>query len=98
MKEYLNNEENKKDTISITHKYNNIVNIFYGVNNQIRFIVSEIKIENQLKTVITVINEMKNKNGNNNKKILIQFEQLNGPQIQFISNFTIKHSREDSYK
>lgn len=92
MKEYLNNEENKKDTISITHKYNNIVNIFYGVNNEIRFIVSEIKIENQLKTVI---DEMKNKNGNNNKKILIQFEQLNGPQIQFISNFTIKHSRGD---
>ena len=97
LKEYINDEENKKYKISIIYSFNNIANIFYGVNNEMRFMVSEIKTENQLKTLI---DEMKNKNDNNfdkNNNILIQFEQLNSNKIQFISNFIIKYLKEDNY-
>ena len=97
LKEYIKDEENKKYKISIIYSFNNIANIFYGVNNEMRFMVSEIKTENQLKTLI---DEMKNKNDNNfekNNNILIQFEQLNSNKIQFISNFIIKYLRKDNY-
>ena len=58
--------------------------------------VSEIKNPNHL---INIIDEIKNKNANeNNKYILIHFEQVNSNKIQFISNFIIKNLNEDKYK
>ena len=94
LKEYINDEENKKYKISIIYTFNNIANIFYGVNNEMRFMVSEIKTENQL---LTEIDEIKKKNENNSEKnynIVIQFEQLNSNKIQFISNFIMKYMKE----
>ena len=98
LKEYINDEENKKYKISIIYSFNNIANIIYGINNEMSFMVSEIKSENQLKNII---NEIKNKNENNKYEksynILIHFEQFNSNKIQFISNFIIKNFKYDKY-
>ena len=97
LKDFIDDEDNRKK-ISIIYTFNNIANIFDGVNNEMRFMISEIKTENHLKTVI---DEMKNRNENNNlnknNNILIQFEQFNSNKIQFISNFIIKNLGDDNY-
>ena len=96
--EYINDEENKKYKISIIYTFNNIANMINGIDNEMRFMVSEIKTEKQLKNTI---DEMKNKNENNymekNYSIFMHFEQVNSNKIQFISNFIIQNFMEDNY-
>ena len=41
LKEYINDEKNKGYKISIIYAFNNIVNIIYVINNEMRFIISE---------------------------------------------------------
>lgn len=59
--------------------------------------VSEIRSEDGLKTIIE---EIKNKNENNYKKeynIYIDFEQSNSKNIKFISNFILNNFKKDKY-
>ena len=98
LKEYINDEENKRYKISIIYTFNNIANIINGINHEMSFIVSEIKTENQLKNKI---NELKLRNENNKyeKKynIFMHFEQIDTNKIQYISNFIISNFKENKY-
>ena len=98
LKEYINDEENKKYKISIIYSFNNIANIINGIKNEMRFMISEIKTENQLNNII---NEIISKNEKNkyekNYNIVIDFEQFNSNKIQFISNFILRNFKNDQY-
>ena len=98
LKEYIADEENKKKKISIIYTFSNISNIINDINNEMRFMVSSIKTENQLKNII---DEIKNKNESNSEKnnnnIFIHFEQMNSKKIQFISSFIFNRLKSDSY-
>ena len=98
LNEYINDEENKKYKISIIYAFNNLANVINDINKDMRFMVSEIKTEYQLKNKI---DEIKNRNENNryekNYNIVIHFEQFNSNKIQFISNFIINNYKDDNY-
>ena len=95
-KEYISDDENKCFKISIMYTFSSLSSVIRGSNNEMSFMISEIKNENQL---INRINEIKNKNENNEKdnNIIIHFEHANSNKIQFISNFIIKNFKEDKY-
>ena len=97
-KQYINDENYKNYRISIIYTFSNLANTIDGSNNEMSFMVSEIKNEKQLEITI---NELKNKNENNkiekDYNILIHFEQLNSNKIQFISNFINKNYKQDKY-
>lgn len=78
------------------YTFSSLSSVIRGSNNEMSFMISEIKNENQL---INRINEIKNKNENNEKEnnIIIHFEHANSNKIQFISNFIIKNFKEDKY-
>ena len=94
--EYISDEENKCYKISIIYTFSSLSTVINGSNNEMSFIVSEIKNEDQL---INKIDEMKNKNENQEKSnnIIVHFEHTNSNKIQFISNFIIKNFKEDKY-
>ena len=93
--EYISDEDNINYKISIIYTFTSLSNVIIGSNNEMSFMVSEIKNENHL---INIIDEIKNKNANEkNKYILIHFEHVNSNKIQFISNFIIKNLNEDKY-
>ena len=94
-KEYISDEDNINYKISIIYTFTSLSNVIFGSNNEMSFMVSEIKNENHL---LNIIDEIKNKNANEkNKYILIHFEHVNSNKIQFISNFIIKNLNEDKY-
>ena len=92
----ISDDENKCFKISIMYTFSSLSSVIRGSNNEMSFMISEIKNENQL---INRINEIKNKNENNEKEnnIIIHFEHANSNKIQFISNFIIKNFKEDKY-
>ena len=94
--EYISDYDNKSYKISIIYTFSSLSTVIHGSNNEMSFMISEIKNENQLKNRI---NEIKNKNENNEKadNIIIHFEHANSNKIQFMSNFIIKNFKEDKY-
>ena len=66
LEDYLNSDIKNKYKISFIYTFNSISNIIYGIDNEIKFMVSEIKTENNLKNTI---NEKKTKL--KNRKIII---------------------------
>ena len=97
-KNYITDEENKKFKISIIYTYNSIASRIDGINNKMKFIISEIKTEDQLRNKIE---EIKNINEANklekNYNIFIDFEQFNTKKIQFTSAFILKNLIKDKY-
>ena len=76
-KDYINGGKIKEFKISIIYTLTGIANIVDGLNKGMSFMISEIRSEDGLKTIIE---EIKNKNENNYKKeynIYIDFEQSN---------------------
>ena len=100
LKDYINNEENKKYKISIVYTFTTISNIVEGINKKMSFMISDIKSENEFKNII---NEIKNKNENNKFKqdkydyICIHVEQSNSKNIKFITNFILNNYKKDIY-
>ena len=78
----INNLNNYK--ISIIYTFSNIVNVISGYNNDMTFMISEIKSENQLKNRIDEMKTNEINEEQNNKIISIHFEQFNSDKIQFI--------------
>ena len=93
--EEMKKEENKNYKISIIYTFTSIANIVEGLDNEMSFMISRIKSENEFKSLI----EEKKKNNNNLQKkyIFIHFEQSNSKNIKFISNF-ILYNFKDDYK
>ena len=90
-KRYIINKEYNNYKISIIYTFSGLANTIDGANNDMSFMISQIRNENQLKIAI---DELKKKNENNkyekDYKIIIHFEQLNTNKIQFVSNFIFK--------
>ena len=82
--------------ISIIYTFSNIASVIDGSNNEMKFMISEIRSENQLKNRI---DEMKTNeiNEEKNKIIIIHFEQSNSNKIQFISDYIINYYKDDGY-
>lgn len=82
-KQYIKDKEYIKYKILIIFTFSGLSNIINGSNNEMSFIISEIKNENQFKITI---DELKKKEENNkytkDYKILIHLEQLNTNKIQ----------------
>jgi len=98
-KDYIKKEENKKYKISIIYTYTGIANIVEGLDTDMRIMISEINSENALKNAI---NEIIIKNENNKlkkdyNKICIHFDISNSRKIKYVSNFILKHFKEDKY-
>ena len=91
----INNLNNYK--ISIIYTFSNIVNVISGYNNDMTFMISEIKSENQLKNRIEEMKTNEINGEQNNKIISIQFEQFNSDKIQFISDFILTYCKDDGY-
>ena len=81
--------------ISIIYTFSNIVNTIKEINNEQEFMISEINKEENLKYKIDDI-KIKNK-GENNRFILIRFEDLNSNKIQFTADFINNYCKEDEY-
>ena len=62
------------------------------------FMISEIKSEKQLYNIINEIKTRNDTNRNENKNIVIHFDQFYSKQIQFVSNFILKNFKDDKYK
>ena len=97
-KDYISKEDKKKYKISIIYTFTSISSKVEGLNNDVSFIISEIKSEKgfQIK-----LDEIKNRNENNELKkedyICIHFEQYNSKKIKFISNLILKTPEEKKY-
>ena len=96
-KDYIN-EENRVYKISIIYTYTSITNRVDGLNEELTFMINEIKSEDGLKNKIEGI---KNKNENNKIKkeynICIKFERANSSKIKFLSNYILKNFEKDKY-
>ena len=95
--DYISDEENKKYKISIIYTFSSITSIINGANNEMKFMISEIKTENQLKNVIEKIKNQNKNKIDKNYNILIQFDVFNSNKIQYISNFINNYYNEDRY-
>ena len=97
-KDYINEEETKNYKISIIYTFTGVANVVEGLNKDMSFMVSVIRSEDGLKTLIE---EIKIKNENNKKKkdynICIHFERSNFERIKFISNFILNNFKDDKY-
>ena len=96
LKDYINEEENKKYKISIIYSFSK-ANIIDDIYNEMSIIFSEINSENLLKKRIDEIKIKNNKSINNYNIIIIHFELFNSKIIQFTSNFIIKNFKDDKY-
>ena len=88
--------ELKNYKISIIYTFSNITNIIEGYNDIDNFMISEIRTEEKLKTCI---DDIKNKNiGSNNEKIIIiRFQDFNSNKVQFIADYIKHYCKNDDY-
>ena len=99
LEKYLNDNENKNYKISVIYTFSNIFIDIKCFNNIMKFMISEIKSENELKYKIDeIINIIENDKISNQNNIIIQFEQINSNKIQFVSNFIDKYYKEGKYE
>ena len=98
-KTYINDIEAKinKSKISIIYTFSNITSVIDGYNSDMKFMISEIRSENQLKTRIDEMKTMEINKEQNKKIIIIHFEQFNSNKIQFISDYIINYYKNDEY-
>ena len=90
---YANDKDLTNYKISIIYTYSNVVNIIDGYNHD-EFMISAVSTEEKLKTQI---DDIKNKNDNNNRYILIKFEDYNSNKIQITSDYINNYCKDDEY-
>ena len=99
LEKYITDNANKNYKISIIYTFNSITNDIKGANNEMKFGISYIKSEDELKYMIDkIINLDENNKISKEHNIMIQFEQINVNKVQFIINFIDKYYREEKYE
>ena len=106
LKSYINELNEKNYKISIIYTFNNISSISEGINNKIKFSISEIKKENQLEKKIKeltyeyekLIRDNNDNNSKLSKYLYIYFDQFDSNKIQFVSEYIKKKFKSDDYK
>jgi hypothetical protein len=105
-KRFCNFEEYRKELLvwRKAQKNNYKISIIYTFNkigrdiHEKEFLISGIRTENQLKTRIDeFINNDKINEEQNDKIIVIDFEQYNSNKIQFVSDFIMNYCEKDGY-
>ena len=84
--------------ISIIYTFSDIAEIIYEYNNEMKFMISEIYSENQLKRTIDEMIKSEEDKIDKSKILIIQFQQSNSNKIQFISDYIINYCKDDGYK
>ena len=85
--DYLLNNENNNYKISVIYTFDNLVEIIKDNYDNIKFYVSDIKNENNLKNLVEeIIFKNENMKGINNYNVIINVDQNNLYKIQFIIN------------
>ena len=104
LKDYIQDLKESRRTninnykISIIYTFNNIATNIDSFNSNMKFMISEIRTENQLKIKIDEIkSQYENNEEESNKIILIQFEQYNSNKIQFTSAYIANYYDKDGY-
>ena len=101
LEEYIIDDKNKKYKISIIYTFSSISGIIEGINNQMKFFISEINTETELKNIIDEI-IYKNVNIPKSNKldinIIINFDYYNLHKIQYITYYIYKNLRKGKYE
>ena len=103
LKSYIRNLNEQNPKITIIYTFDSIVRS-EGINNEIKFLISNIKSENNLNSVIKEIKYQNGKSSSYEKRkniIYISFEQNNSNKIQYVSEFIKKNCKgyqDDGYK
>jgi len=84
--------------ISIIYTFSNIANLIDGYYNDKKFMISELRSENQLKNKIDEMKINEFNEEQNNKIIIIHFEQINSDKIDFVTSFINNYYKNDGYK
>ena len=97
---YIKDIETKRINykISIIYTFSDIAEIIYEYNNEMKFMISEIYSENQLKRTIDEMIKSEEDKNDKSKILIIQFQQSNSNKIQFISDYIINYCGKDGYK
>ena len=90
---YVNDKDLTNYKISVIYTYSNIVNTIEGYNHD-EFMISAINTEGKLKIQLDDIKN-KNKLENNNRYILIKFEDFNSDKLQFTSDYIINYCKDE---
>ena len=104
LQSYINDlKEEGLKKISIIYIFDSIAVAIDGIKNEMKFLISNIIIENQLERKIKEIKYQNEKTFLNdiyinNKIIYIAFEQFNSNKIQFVSEYIKKNYKNDNYK
>ena len=100
IKDLKNNGENQMSNykMSIIYTFSDIANIIEGADNENRFMISEIKSENDLKNHINDIKIKNNYNFQNDHIIIINFDHINYTKIQFVVDYISNYIQNDDYK
>ena len=104
LKSYVDDlKEEGLKKISIIYTFDSTAVAIDGINNEMKFLISNIIIENQLERKIKEIKYQNEKTFSNdiyinNKIIYISFKQINSNKIQFVSEYIKKNCKNDNYK
>jgi len=98
-KTYIDDIKSKKNNykISIIYTFSNVASVIEGCINDMKFMISEIKSENQLKNRIEEMKSNEISEDQTSKIIIIHFEQFNSNKIQFVSDYIINYFKDDKY-
>ena len=104
LKSYINDLDEDSCKISIIYTFNSIAVAIDGVRIEMKFLISNIRMENQLERAIKEVKYQNekvlhtNSNDRKNKIIYISFDQLNSNKIQFVSEYIKKNYKNDDYR
>ena len=111
LKSYILDLKNGSWKITIIYTFDSMAVAINGVRKEMKFLISNIRKEDQLERIIKEIkyqngklhtnsNDETNNNSNDetNNIIYIAFEQFNSNKIQFISEYIKKHYKNDNYR
>jgi hypothetical protein len=104
LKSYINDITEESPKIAIIYTFNSIAVSIDGVRIEMKILISNIKMENQLERAIK---EVKYQNENvlhanindiKNRIIYLSFDQFNSDKIQFVSDYIKKNYGKDDYR
>ena len=108
LKSYIRNLNDQSPKITIIYTFDSIVSSIEGINNEMKFLISNIKSENNLNSIIKEIKYQNEKSSSYEKRkniIYISFEQNNSNKIQYVSEYIKKNykgnkdeNKDDKYK
>ena len=103
LKSYIDDLKDDSPKITIIYTFDSIAVAIVGIRSEMKFLISNIQMENQLERAIKEIkfqNEKicKESSDIKNNIIYIAFEQFNSNKIKFVSEYIKKYYKGDNYR